>query len=270
MFLGTGTSVGVPFIGCGCAVCTSSDPLNRRLRSSLWLKDDNRSVLIDCGPDFRAQALRAGLTWLDAVILTHEHYDHIFGLDDLRQVRHPHDTERGLPIWGDEATIACVRRVFAYVFDGCDTGSAKPRLDLRELTDLDQPFNIAGLSFLPVPVHHGTFQVIGVRVGDLAYIPDCKQIPEASLERLTGLDTLILDGLRRTPHNTHLHLDAALELAQKIGARQTYLTHLTHDYDQTCGDEGLPAGVHLAYDGLELEVTGIGSSASASCAPAAE
>jgi phosphoribosyl 1,2-cyclic phosphate phosphodiesterase len=250
--LGTGTSVGVPFIGCDCAVCQSPDRRNRRLRSSLWLRDERHSVLVDCGPDFRQQALTYGIRRLDAVLLTHQHADHILGLDDLRllilRAKAP------IPILGDAATLAAVRRVYAYAFDGIDTGSFKPHFDLHELPDYDQPIRVGELEMLPIPVHHGGLTVLGVRVGDFAYVPDCKEIPPASAERLAGLETLVIDGLRPKAHRTHFNIEEALAAIERLAPRQAWLTHLTHDIDAT-DESWLPAGVGLAFDGMVVGIT---------------
>ena len=265
VLLGTGTSAGVPFLGCNCPVCTSPDPRNQRLRSSVWLHDEQRSIILDCGPDFRQQALRAGIPRVDAVVLTHEHFDHIFGLDDLRlyilRARQP------MPILGDAVTLDCVSRVFAYAFDGVDNGSFKPRFDLVLVPSFDDAFEVAGVRFEPLPVEHGNLTVLGLRIGDFAYVPDCKRVPEATLARMAGLDTLVIDGLRHTPHNNHMSRDEALEVIAQVQPRSSWLTHLTHEYDHDRDEANLPEGVKLAYDGLTLPVTGNWSSASANCAP---
>jgi phosphoribosyl 1,2-cyclic phosphate phosphodiesterase len=252
LLLGTGTSVGVPFIGCDCAVCTSGDPRNQRLRSSVLLRDEGTSLLVDCGPDFRAQALRYHIAHLDAVLLTHEHADHVLGLDDLRLlILH---SKEPIPIYGAPPTLDRVREIYAYAFDGLDTGSFKPRFHLEALADLEAPVTLAGVDILPIPVEHGATTVVGLRVGDFAYIPDCKRIPEASLAKLRDLDTLVIDGLRRKAHRTHFNVEEALAAIAEIGPRQAWLTHLTHDLDATTDDETLPGNVRLAYDGLILPV----------------
>lgn len=252
VILGSGTSVGVPFIGCDCAVCTSPDPRNHRLRSSLLLRSPHARILVDCGPDFRTQALRERIHALDAVILTHEHADHILGLDDLRLLCALAQTP--MPVLADRSTLEVVARVFAYAFDGRDTGSSKPRLTLGELDPRAASVTVAGVAIVPVPVQHGQLTVLGLRVGDFAYIPDCNGIGPLARERLAGLDTLVIDGLRHRPHRTHFHTDEVLAVIADLAPRQAWLTHLTHEWDATRDEERLPAGVRLAYDGLVLAV----------------
>ncbi len=246
---GTGTSVGVPMIGCDCAVCRSDDPRNRRLRSSLLLRRGETRLVVDAGPDFRQQALRYGIDTLAGIILTHEHADHMLGLDDTRL--YSLRARQAMPVWGLPECLEVVERVFAYAFAESNSGTFRPQLDLRPV-EPDAPFEAAGLTILPVPVEHAGLRVLGVRVGNLAYLPDVKQVPQESMERLRGLDTLILDGLRPRPHPTHLSTSEAVALCQELAPRQAWLTHLTHDLDATTFEATLPPAIRLGYDGLTL------------------
>jgi phosphoribosyl 1,2-cyclic phosphate phosphodiesterase len=251
VFLGTGTSHGVPMIGCECAVCRSADPRDQRLRPSIYVEcADGTRILVDTTPDLRMQALRHGLHRLDAILFTHAHADHIMGLDDVRRF----NALSGGPIpgYGDRATIADLHRVFGYAFDpGLPRGGGVP--DLR-LAVLAGPCCIGRQDVVPVPVQHGTRTIYGFRFGRFAYLTDCSGLPDASRPLLAGLDTLVLDALRRRPHPTHLSLDQAVALAREIGARTTYFTHIAHDLGHTATCATLPAGMALAHDGLALSV----------------
>ena len=250
-FLGTGTSTGVPVIGCTCETCRSADPRDRRWRPSIHLElDDGPSVLVDASPDLRAQALRFNVQRVDIILLTHCHADHVLGLDDVRI----YNFRQGgvIPCYGDTRTIAGVRRMFAYVFDpATPRGRGLPQL---ALWDVAGAFSVAGRTFIPVPLRHGTLPVLGYRLGAFAYLTDCNEIPADSWRLLQGLDVLVLDALRRRPHSTHFHVDRAVEIAERVGARQTFFTHMTHDLPHAATCEGLPRGMSLAHDGLVLEV----------------
>ncbi len=247
--LGTGTSHGVPSIGCSCAVCTSDDARNRRFRCSAWLQYEGRSVLIDTATEFRLQALRAGIQRLDAILFTHSHADHIFGLDDVRVFSERQGRE--IPCYGSSETLEDLRRRFDYIFKQTQWGGGKPRLDLIPITEAVDLF---GLRIVPVPVMHGRLPVLGFRFGKAAYVTDCNQISPGSLELLRGLDLLVLDALRREPHPTHFNLDEALAVVAELRPSRTYLTHLTHDLDHAATNALLPPGVELAYDGLTATV----------------
>ncbi len=263
--LGTGTSVGVPRIGCTCPVCVSEDPLNKRLRCSALLEYENDAestsgdsaapgtdgavVLIDTTPDLRTQALHYGVDRLDAVLFTHGHADHLHGLDDVRCFCF----DRALPCYGDERTLERIRRVFDYAFDS-PYAHALPQLDLRHIEN--QPLDLHGLRVQPITVMHGRLPVLAFRMGDFAYVTDCNAIPENSMDQLRDLDTLILDALRPKEHPTHFNVAQALDVVAEIKPRRTFFTHVAHELDHRLTNESLPPGVELAYDGLILEVDG--------------
>ena len=253
VFLGTGTSTGVPVLGCDCAVCTSSDPRNHRTRSSVLLDLPGGRLLIDTAPEMRLQLLREKVGWVDAIAFTHYHADHLFGLDDARLF--PKHLGGPVPLYCEATTEAVIRQAFGYAFGGAaparpSTGYV-PQLRFERIGP-GEPFRILGQEVLPIRLEHGRFDVLGFRFGDLAYCTDVGKIPEASWPLLEGLDTLILDALRYTPHPTHLHVEAALEVVAKLRPRRAYFTHLAHEIDHGPAETALPAGVALAYDGLAL------------------
>ena len=247
-FLGTGTSTGVPVPTCSCGVCHSTDPRDTRLRPSLLLRWDDASVLVDTSTDFRQQALRQGMTKLDAVLYTHAHADHVFGLDDLRMF----NWRRGgaIPVYGSAITLEAIRRTFWYVFEDVEAGGGKPLLDLHEVL---APFALLGRTVIPVPLQHGRLPIFGYRIGGFAYLTDVSAIPEGSYPLLADLDVLVLSALRHRPHPTHLHVARALEEAARIGAKRTLFTHIAHDISHAAVADTLPPGVELAYDGLGFE-----------------
>lgn len=247
--LGSGTSTGVPVIGCRCKVCTSTDPRNQRSRPGLLLQlPDRRTVLFDTSADLRAQALRVGLDRLDAVVFTHAHADHIFGLDDIRIFNFRQQAP--IPCYGSHETLAAIRRAFSYVFEPGQEGGGKPQLDLIEVRT---PFFLLGRQFVPVPVWHGEMEVFGYRIGNFAYVTDCNRIPEESLALLAGVEVLVLDALRYRPHSTHFSVSQAVEAAERVGAARTILTHMSHEVDHGAPEVVLPAGIELGYDGLSFD-----------------
>lgn len=250
--LGSGTSVGVPTIGCRCAVCTSTDPRDKRLRPSVLISYGGRNVVIDTTPDFRTQVLRAGVDRLDAVIFTHAHADHIMGLDDVRPFNY-HRTG-GVPLYGQEDAMATVRRVFEYIFSGRPSESSMPKVEAHIIDE--RPFDLFGREFTPIPVMHGKSRIFGYRFGEAAYLTDHSSIPEESAAKLRGLDVLFLDALRRKPHPTHTTLARALEYVEQIAPRRAYFTHICHDLAHEEIERTLPPHVRLAYDGLTIEVGG--------------
>jgi len=248
-FLGTGTSMGIPTLGCACRVCCSPDPRDLRTRPSLLLDYNGYAVVIDTSPDFRTQALRANLRHVDAVLYTHPHADHILGLDDLRPFclrQH-----QAIPLYANRETLAAIRRTFSYAFEQATPGSTVPQVHLEEIAG---PFELFGLRFEPLPVLHGTMEVLGFRFACAAYVTDFSQIPPATLQQLRGLDLLILDALRHQPHPTHSSLAESLALVRDLQPRRAYFTHLCHDLAHAETSAQLPPGVELAYDGLVVEV----------------
>jgi phosphoribosyl 1,2-cyclic phosphate phosphodiesterase len=250
-FLGTGTSTGVPVVGCHCRVCTSEQPRNKRLRQSVKIEENGRTFLIDTTPDLRLQLLRFPIPRLDFILFTHSHADHIMGLDDIR----PFNFRQHEPIraYSNAPTARAIRRCFSYIWDDrSQIGGGKPQLELHEV---DGPFSTDGIDIVPIPVVHGDWTILGFRIGKFAYITDTNGIPPESMRLLEGVEVLALDGLRPSPpHPTHFIVAEAIEAAQRIRPRQTWLIHLTHDIDHEPFDATLPKGVNLAYDGLRLEV----------------
>ncbi len=249
--------MGVPTLGCTCRVCTSSDPRDQRLRPSIaieWQDTDGNSashrVLIDTGPDFRQQALRFGIRDIDAVFYTHAHADHILGLDDLRPLSFSH-RERKMPLYADTTTADVLERVFSYTFSTEATYPTRARVELHRLAG---PANVAGVTFTPVPLLHGRLQVTGYRFGNAAYLTDMNSIPESSLALLDGVQVVILDALRPQPHPTHASVADAIAWAEKIGARSSWFTHMSHEVMHAEMDPQLPSSIRLAYDGLRIPI----------------
>jgi len=252
--LGSGTSMGVPTLGCRCAVCTSKDPRNRRTRPSIavaWSRGlKEYLVVIDTGPDFREQALREGIRHVDAVLYTHAHADHILGLDDLRPLSFRHKPDF-LPLYADEPTAATLRRVFEYTFSESATYPMRARVELR-LLEGTESVEIGGARFQRIPLVHGQQEVAGFRFGSAAYLTDMSRIPETSLPLLEGLDVVILDALRPQPHPSHATIAESLQWVERIAPRRAWFTHMSHEVDHEETEKGFPAGVRLSYDGLRI------------------
>ena len=247
--LGSGTSQGVPVIGCRCATCRSTDERDKRLRCAAMLEAGETRVLIDAGPDFRQQMLREGVGDARAILLTHEHKDHVGGLDDVRAFNYV----KGGPVdvYGNRRTLEAVRRDYAYAF-AAKRYPGVPEMRLHEVGDI--PFYIDGLEVVPVPVLHHRLEVLGYRVGGFAYVTDANFVPPASMRRLEGVECLVINALRRTPHLSHFSLEEALEVARRVGARRTFVTHVGHEMGLHAEvSRVLPPGVELARDGLSFE-----------------
>lgn len=249
-FLGTGTSVGVPIIGCGCAVCKSRDPRNRRMRQSVWLRTEKTSVVIDASSDFRQQVLTFGVDRIDALLLTHPHADHILGLDDTRAFSYWQKS--AIPIYGNAETLEGVKKTFWYAFQKGPEGGGLPQLDLHEIS---RPIKVGDIDVEPLPADHGSMLVYGYRVDGFAYLTDCKRIPEETLERIEGVDTLVLNALRFSPpHPTHMTVGEALEAIKAVHPGRAFLIHMGHDLDHEELDAYLPENISPAFDGLTLEI----------------
>lgn len=252
--LGTGTSTGVPVLNCPCPICTSEDPRDKRLRCSAFVQAGGVNILIDTGPDFRQQAFRAGIEHVDAVLITHHHFDHVVGMDDLRPFlffnRNP------IPMHAEPGSADTLRSMFSYIFrDGTYPGV--PRLEMHEIRG---PFDVhsrerytSSVTVIPIPAVHGSLDILGFRIGGFAYLTDVSEIPNASFSLLEDLDVLVLDALRDRPHPMHMTIDRAIETAGRIGARQTYFTHMSHEILHVDFEARLEPGMAPAYDGLTFQ-----------------
>lgn len=241
--------MGVPVIGCRCRVCTSTDARNKRLRTSALLQVAGLNILFDVGPDLRQQALAVGLGRVDAVLLTHAHADHVSGIDDLRPLNF---AQRGpIPIYGSSQTLAYVRERFGYAFQNNSEGSSRPLLDLVEIRE-QQPFMIGPVRVHPFAVYHGTWTITGYRIGDLGYVTDANAVPDESRALLYGLDLLVLNALRHTPHPTHFSVDEALALVTELQPQRALFVHMTHDLEHASTNAALPHHAQLAFDGQSV------------------
>lgn len=249
--LGSGTSHGVPMIGCTCAVCTSTDPRDRRTRPSIYVDvEHGPKLLVDTSTDLRMQALTHGVTRVDAILFTHGHADHVMGLDDSR--RFSQMQKGAIRCFADAPTIASLRKSFYYVFDpATDKGGGLPQIELHQI---DGRWFIDGVAIQPIPLMHGSRPIIGFRFGDFAYLTDTNHVPEPSYPLLDGVRVVILDALRHRPHPTHFTVAEALDVLGRLRPAQSYLTHICHDLPHVATNQSLPAGVELAYDGLAFEV----------------
>lgn len=263
LFLGTGTSTGVPMIGCDCPVCQSADSRNRRLRSSLFLRLGATCILIDTAPDFREQAIAHSLRHIDAVLFTHAHADHLFGFDDLRRFNTLQEG-RSIPAYATPETAEEIRRIFRYLFGPCKVGLYRAKIDLHAV---EAPFRVAPLGCLPdaespeitpIQVIHDDSRTVGYRIDfdgrSIGYAPDCVALPPESIARFHGVDVMIIDALRYRPHPTHMHIDASLKAIREIAPARAYLTHICHDIDHASLSGSLPQCVELAYDGLTVRL----------------
>ena len=245
LFLGTGTSTGVPQIGCKCKTCTSYDSKDKRLRASVMITEGNTKLLIDCGPDLRQQLLTNNVDSISAILLTHEHYDHVGGLDDVRPLG---NTE----LYAEKKVLSVIQRNMPYCFVDIKYPGV-PSINLHEINEDD--FFIDNLRIQPIRIMHAKLPILGFRVGKVAYLTDIKTISESSIEKLQGLEILVMNALRINSHIAHLNLEEALEIAGKIGAHKTYFTHMSHDmglHEEV--NKSLPENIQLAYDGLQIDI----------------
>ncbi len=249
-FLGTGTSQGVPIIGCKCRVCTSLDPKDKRLRSSVLIEHNGKRILIDAGPDFRQQLLRENIGDLDAILLTHEHKDHTGGLDDVRPINYLH--KKILPIFCEKRVEKSLHREYSYAFREIKYPGV-PNFDIRVVDS--KPFSIQGIDIIPIRVFHYKLPILGFRIGDITYITDANKIAEAELEKVLGSKIMVINTVRKERHISHFSLSEAIEVARKIGADATYLTHLSHQIGTHKELSSiLPQNIYASYDGLSVEI----------------
>ena len=256
-FLGTGTSIGIPVPTCRCAVCNSADPRDTRWRASALIRNKQRNLVIDSGPEFRLQCVRAGFDSLAALILTHDHIDHINGLDDLRAFTfdlpgRPREKSTSIPVYCSAQSIATIQKRFDYIWNAIQVGGGLPQIELNAISG-HQTFNAAGLEVTAIPLKHGKKDIFGFRIGRLAYLTDISALPEASLPLVQDLDVLILSFATRTPHETHFSLREMLQLHASLKPRRTFLTHITHYFSHQGLLDELPPDIHPAYDGMKIE-----------------
>lgn len=242
--LGSGTSTGVPMVGCSCRVCSSEDKRDKRTRASIVVESNGRYILVDTSTDLRKQVIREKIPRIDAVLFTHSHADHIHGIDDLRGFHFIH--KRVIPCYGSKVSIAAISANFSYIFKGMETAGYAP---LMEPHVIDSTIDLFGCTIDPIALMHGTMPATGYRFGDVAYLTDCSAIPDSSMDKLGGLKLLIIDALRYTPHPNHYNIMGALEVVKQLNPERAVLTHLTHEVSYAEGDQ-LPAGVEFAFDGM--------------------
>jgi phosphoribosyl 1,2-cyclic phosphate phosphodiesterase len=249
--LGTGTSQGVPVIGCDCEICLSDNPKDKRLRVAVLIQINGKSIAIDCGPDFRQQILAAKLSWLDAILITHEHNDHIVGLDDVRPFNFM--KKQDMPVFTTERVIKCLHQRFAYIFEK-DPYPGAPMVRLNQINK-DDSFEVEGIKVVPIEVMHGKLPVLGFRINDFAYLTDIKTIAEEEKAKLSGIHTLVVSALHHKEHHSHMNLEQALALIEELKPKRAFITHISHRmglHDKV--NQDLPKGVQLAFDGLEFEL----------------
>ncbi len=247
IILGCATSTGVPIIGCHCPVCISDDPKNERTRCSLFIEIKGNNILIDSSTDLRFQALKHGITRLDAVLYTHSHADHTHGIDDLRTFNFVNDMV--IPCYANRQTITNLKNNFGYIFDGVSSAGGKPKL---ELNVVENEFDFEGIIITPIEINHSKWMILGYRIGNMAYLTDCSGIPDESLEKLKGLDLLILSALRYREHPAHFNVEQAVEMAQRINPKHAVFTHMGHEIDYDTLLSELPDNIVPAYDGMEV------------------
>ncbi|MCF8000372.1 MAG: MBL fold metallo-hydrolase [Halanaerobiales bacterium] len=247
--LGSGTSHGVPIIGCNCETCTSDNPKNKRFRSSIYIKTNVKNILIDTSPDLRLQLLNNEITDIDIVLFTHPHADHIMGFDDLRAINRIN--KRDIPCYGNKYTIEAIKKKFEYIFKDRHCRFSVPSVELNEIKN---ELQFEDLKVTPLPVKHNHDNVLGYKIDNFAYITDCSEIPKETMKLLKDVDLLILDALRYKSHPKHFNINEAVEVIQNLGIKKAYLTHVSHEIEHEKVNEELPEGIELAYDGLQLKV----------------
>ncbi len=247
--LGCATSTGVPIIGCGCSVCSSDNPRNKRTRCSLFIEASGKNILIDTSPDLRIQAFRHNITRIDAVLYTHSHADHTHGIDELRTYNFMN--KMVIPCYGDPQTVSNIMSNFKYIFDGSFPSGGKPKLSISAV---DGDFYVYGIRIIPIEVEHADWLILGYRIGNMAYLTDCSGIPESSAEKLHGLDLLIIDALRYRPHPAHLSVDQSIEVIREIKPKIAVFTHMGHELDYEKLSKELPENIEPAYDGMEFDL----------------
>ena len=248
--LGTGTSQGVPIIGSDHPVCKSEDSRDKRLRVSVLLEWDDKSYVVDCGPDFRQQMLANDVSKIDGILFTHEHNDHVIGLDDVRPF---YFRQGNISVYAHQRVMKELKKRFEYIFAIEDKYPGAPTLDEYQITEA--PFHLGKKKVIPINVYHGKLQVFGFRIEDMAYVTDAKYIADEELEKLKGVKVLILNALRKKEHNTHLNLEQAVDVARKVGAEQTYFTHISHHMGFHAEvEKELPDNIHLGYDNMKIEI----------------
>lgn len=250
-FLGTGTSCGIPMIGCKCPVCSSENPKNKRLRTSLWIETDLANLIIDTGPDFRQQALENQIPSVDAVLYTHNHADHLNGLDDLRSYNHLQKSP--IPLYGNKETIHTIEQNFAYCFAPKQIGGGVPLLRLNTIRPFTR-FSLKGLQIVGLPVMHGSLEILGYLFDQFAYITDASYIADTVIKQLAGIKTLVINTLRPRPHSTHFCLEESIEMVQRIRPERAYFIHLSHQLEHEKTQKLLPKGIFIAYDGLTVDI----------------
>ncbi len=247
--LGSGTSTGVPMVGCSCRVCSSDNPRDKRTRASLLIRHLNRNILVDTSTDLRIQALQHGIKCVDAVLFTHSHADHVNGIDDLRGFFFLH--KKTIPCFASASTLVSLQSGFRYIFQEYECSGYSPLLEEHEV---HSPFDLFGLNIVPIPLIHGKTTALGYRIGSFAYLTDCSAIPDSSMPLLEGIDLLVIDGLRWTGHPYHFNIDGAVTAARQIGAARVVLTHLTHEIAYSENSK-LPSGFEFAFDGMEFDLS---------------
>ncbi|MDA2918267.1 MBL fold metallo-hydrolase [Desulfobacterota bacterium AH_259_B03_O07] len=249
IILGCATSTGVPIIGCGCSVCNSQDPRNKRTRCSILVQTKDKNILVDTSPDLRIQAFAHQMTKIDAVLYTHSHADHTHGIDELRTYNFINKTV--IPCYGDPQTVSNIKSNFKYIFDGSYSAGGKPKL---EISAINGDIDLFGITINPIEINHADWIIYGYRIGNMAYLTDCSGIPDESKKKLNGLDLLILDALRINPHPAHLSVDQAIETSRTLSPKETVFTHMSHELDYNTLLKKLPQGIEPGYDGMEFEL----------------